>query len=1548
MIGKLKYDDDEYELNAEFQATTIELSDVLEMNEEHAAILLLEATEAAQKLDRAPVATAVIGYHAYRTFLADSLRLLLKIVSDDRHDEGTRTKLRGRLAAIIKVSGESKLGSAYTQKCLSFMSDAERLLNRISEQIQKMITVGQVSSPAQDEVTGLQQQHLSLQHESLGGIVTYLIKLGYTSVEDVEKLLAQLRQLDRWSNLVVHYVPIAIGFFSIYGSAHGTVAHADSRSIHKMLIEALDSNAWPLRQLQGAITVWWLAEYNSWYSDSSDGHGATEDEDTDTEATIRKDALTRALGNGAFQCILSICTSMTSSDWYDPTRIGLITTLLNDAYVLPQESAAISPWLVQLTFEHLELFTFSFIQNMPDTLRSFKMHEEDQRRQYLNTLSMEIPNDVSEPEKHLEMFFVIMSYAYEGRPEAANAFWEDADSNLYGFLQWFSRRVSTPLVGAFCEMFRAISEGEEFANAAHAFLLEAGQAATSRARRMSCLSWEQVFEELIYYATKARDSPMAAAATLNYVASKPKSIDVDEPETPVMLESYLRLISHLCVQSETIRIWLLSQTRCNIIDTVFSLSSMSIQPRIRACAYGVLTGLLAGRTGIINSLVWTALDHWVSIGFPSTRPARVADNSKPSSTITFDTISADFEESSAFLDLLNALITPPHGSELCDSLCFPESLGSSYRMSGIDPYVDLVLGKILARKALSFDQLKSRILCSKIFDFIRVAFDSFNEKLLLLTEKTGQSLDDAIQASSLLVYVQLHPFSRVMEWMFNEKVLTVLFSVAHQDVSEISSALPSTPLNVALLGSVEVMNLIMQLQTTYLDIVRPLLKTQSASRRQPVSNPALASFEDAVSVHLQVITDLAYYAGTSHEELAIPSLRLLKQFSSSRKLNSTPTSKISSQILSNRLVGMLQANNDTDPISRAFGDLLDWDVREIEGGAESPRFRIKFVILDFIEEALKANAEAPGIAHALLGFQCSGSSIFVAADSAFARQTSLFHKIASLGVVYPCAIDGSLEYAFMNLKTKALNIVHILWTARLSSYLVLEALAELPFLGMLWQMTPQVENSTLWQGITYQDETFVFSDAIRVFDCFLRQRQFLYSHMATQLRLLQYEKSVAARTQLLAMAFGTGSAGGNDQQTSNIFDLLDFFEFDVSESIVNIPDTILGDPTLYVSCKATNADGSFRFELELLEQFLTLKMNNLLRTTANMDPGIRDRLINDKADILSYLNGLNNQEAAKMSRISALRSWSDLVIIIVQRCGLDVTERASFAVRALQVIQPKLVLLAGSKTPETHILGYLVSTLVGEVDLESKAVTAGRAGETARERLFDLFRICYGAISNPDTTIGLRESFYSVCCRYLTSITSENATHRTTTMQAIRSAGEPVIETISEDAYSAAGTSSIGALLLLDALARLATEDKSTYIIESLTHNNFIVVLIESISTILKELDRAAKAGKQTPSLTKNPHHPLTPPPLSRYPPPPNILQIQTLPNPNPLIHPPRRHKSILQRLLHRYPHLRPLDRRPRSRSRSGQSRGAIPILHSCSLCTAYRSGYSSHAGPAE
>ena len=463
-------DDVEYSLNDEFKEQTYQLADALALDQVEAFSLLLQGQQVASDLDRSPLACAIIRFHEYRTYLVDSLRLLGELCLDEDLNDGIRDALKSRFDLILKDEATKRVsGSTCTQKCARMMLQIEQWLNRLAEQMQKMIAVGQVSSADHDEVMGIQQHNLTQQHESLGATMTFLIKLKFTSLDDLRKLLGQMRQVDKWNILAIHYVPSLISFFDTFGSSYGISTHAEARTIHRAIVDAIDSNPWPLRQLQAAVTTWWLAEYNSWYFDMPEDHAAIEDEDAEKEEEARSEALTKAIRNGAFQCTLSICSQIKSSDWYDPARLGLIRSLLNDAPVLPFEPASISSYFREMLLEHFDRFTYSFISCMPDQLRKFKSDEEDQRRRFLAGFPTTVQNDIEEPDRHLERFFVIMSYAYEGRPESAAEFWTSSDSILFGFLQWFSQRVSTPIMGAFCEMFRAISEGDDNAAAAHSF-----------------------------------------------------------------------------------------------------------------------------------------------------------------------------------------------------------------------------------------------------------------------------------------------------------------------------------------------------------------------------------------------------------------------------------------------------------------------------------------------------------------------------------------------------------------------------------------------------------------------------------------------------------------------------------------------------------------------------------------------------------------------------------------------------------------------------------------------------------------------------------------------------------------------------------------------------------------------------------------------------------------------------------------------------------------------------------------------------------------------
>ena len=1483
--------------------------------------LLLQGQQSSQDWDRGDISSAIIEFHQYRTNVAESLRLVLKLCLDEGVEEEFRDLIRERLGQILEDRASKRSNSpAYTQKCISALGDIESWLTRLAEQAQRYAAVGQASSPDHDEIISIQQQQLTQQHESLGAVICYLVKLNHTNLDNLRSLLAQLRQIDKWSSVVIHYIPPLISSFNQFGSATGFASHNEARTLFKSLVELRDSNPWHLRDLQAAVIVWLLAEYTSWYFDMPTDHVAIEDEDFEKEEQNRAEVLRRALQDGGFHCTLSVCSQIKSSDWYDPARIELIRSLLHDAPALSFEPAFIAPYFQDLVMEHFGVFSEAFITHMPDTLRGFKFEEEEQRRKLLSGFPNNAQNDTEGSDRHLERFFVIMSYAFEGRTEEASEFWADHDSNLYGFLQWFSARVSTPVIGAFCEMFRAISEGEECAASAHQFLLEGNANDSGRSRRSATLSWTQIFGELEFYASKVKDNPNAGASSSTSFNGKPKPVDIDEPETPAMLECYLRLIAHLCEQSQVVTAWVLDYSSSKIIDTTFLLCNNTVPSRIRASAYRCLTSLLKTSTPEVTNPIWTALDQWVSHGFSLggsiTRPARVTIASTWAEEVTFEAISSNFDEANSFVSLLTRLVSASvKDPNLRDSLPFPEQLGSSYRMPGIDPYVDLVLGRIFATKLPTLDVPQGRILSATVFGFVETCLETFNENLIVLQHRTGLELDNVIDASSLLAYVRFHPFSRVIEWLFNEKAIASMFQIAHQQINDVSSARSDSPLTLALLGCVRTMSMVMDLQSTYLDIVRPLIKTQSSAQRKPVSNPSLASFEDVVSMHLRLITDLAYYSTSGHQDLALASTDLLKKLAMSRKLNTPQAAKTGSRVISNRLIGILQGKNDVDPVAQNMIQLLNFDDQEVFFGESTSYYATKFAILDFVEHTLSVNPTQPSLAHSFLGFACKGTNVDVETGSAFAQHASLFHAILRLSVEYPGVIGDSAVLWASALRAKAARIIYLLWTSPLTSFWILPELQEMDFWTTQWSSTNLVNSNTLWQGVSVQDDSFFFEGGSQTLEHYVKERGYLYALSAAELRLATAEHSSLRKAQMVSTMFGVSIFDGVEEPNAVVFDLLDFLDLS-NENGPGEPHTFLLEGVDLEPFIEVKDEERKEYNVDLLQELFSLKINHMVKIGEIPDQQTEERANQEKYDALAHFTGLNNSLSFEKARHAALSAWSDLVAVLVRNCSDDPSDRASLALQALQTVSPKLEYFATLNRQETHIFAELVQNILNEVEFQSTVLQSGRAGEIASDKLFELFKISLRAIGNPDTGAKLHESFYNICYRYLTSIveTSASSTRRQLGSQTIKAAGEGLIDTVCEDAYGAAGTCSIAALLFLDALARLDVQDNSQYVLESLVRSNFIGVLVETIQEMPRELIRADASSKFSPRTCRfvtamaNRTNSCSPP--SR------LLQSQTLPPTIDIFHPRWRRSSHSFRPPQRHPRLESLHRRSRPRPR--------------------------------
>jgi nuclear pore complex protein Nup205 len=1438
------------------------LADTLEVDQVEAAQYLYWGIQEAQSLDRSGLECAIIRFHEYRSFLAEFLRLAFQLSLDDEFDPAFREVMQNLVKFIFgtKTTASSD-GSNFARKCMATMLDIEDWLNRIAEEVQKWQTLSQTASPAAEEAMGIQQQNLTQQHESIGTILTCIVKGNYAKIEDFRVVLEQAAKVDKWNVLAVHYAPVLIEFCAHYGSTAGNVSFDEAQALHRSIVASIDSKPWPLRNFHAAFVTWWLAEYSSWFVDQP-AAASLSPEEQEREADARSATLTRALRDGAFQCTLSMCSQIKPSDWYDPSRINLIRSLLNDAPVLPFEPASINTYFQEVAMEHFDSFTEAFIANMPDTLRQFKAEGDDQRRRLLAGVQSKGHNGAAEYDRHLERFFVIMSYVYEDRPEAALGIWEDSDGYMYGFLQWFSRKVSTPLMGAFCEMFRSISMGETAAGLAHTFLLDEAPVSASRIRRAACLSWVQMFEELEFYANKVKDGHSATQSSISALNGKPKPVDVDEPETPVMLECYLRLISHLCAQSSIVRQWVWTHPTFRLVDVLFLLCSSTVPSSIRSSTYACLRGLLKVDRVEVHEAIWVSLDQWISNGFVERsnipRPTKIGNTSAWAEELTFEAISNDIEEADSFTCLLQALFSLPSNiGDLKDALSFPEQLGGTYRMAGVEPYIDLVMGKIFANKVPHLERSrKQHALASNVLHLVQTCLQSFNENLIVLAHRSGKNVDELIRASSLLNYILLHPFARVIEWLFNEKVLNALFTVAHQDITEINNAQVNSPLVLSLLRSISVMNLVMDLQATYLDIVRPQVKIQSKGRRQAVINPSLVSFEDSISANLRIVVDLAYYSGSGHEDLALASMELLKKFSMSRKLNVAQPSKFGTRVMINRLVGAVQQHDDVEPIARSMSQTMEFDENELALGADSPGFNIKFAILDFLEKTLATHPERPNMAHALLGFDCTGAFVRVENNSLFAQKQSLFHAIVKLSLEYPSALDGSMQYWMLSIKQKAVDIIRFLWSSKLTSDIVLSELRLLRVMFYQFIEHGPIDADTLWEQITMRDPSFVYLDGAKALVLYLRSRKALYAYSAAALRRAVSEDVALLKAQITSTILGSTITEDIEQPNMSIFDHLDFMELGTHESpagdalaAVGIDDTrIVEDPE--------SKDGR-SFDLKLAEQLISLERNRQRRQGALPDEAAEINFDLQRREALATLNGSNNYIEFVNSRLDALRAWADVVTVLIQNTGLEADDRTALALQALSVISPKLELFAAVNSPEALVFARLVQTLLSQLDFKSSALEAGSTSDVPHDKLFQLFKISLAVIADPSTSMPLRESLYNIAYRYLvcvfdstntqynppsdsmsasTALSAPSIAPHRLSYQTVKNAGDALIDTISDDAYGDDNTTRIAALLLLDALTRLANTDNSKYLVENLVRTNFIVVLVERMREMPSEL----------------------------------------------------------------------------------------------------------------
>ncbi|KAJ2903660.1 nuclear pore complex subunit [Zalerion maritima] len=1490
--GKIKYENEEYQINTNFQEICLQLADFLDLDELQSAKILLDSEADQITLSRPLIECGVVRFHQRRKYLLDCARLLLQLSLDVDLPEAIYDFVKEYVETNILCQpppGAQRLVAQQDKlvpKCLTGIRDIRAMLQKLSERIASQSVVS--GGPPQEFQETLEYTRVSLiqQHELLGIVMWMGVENQHAVYDDLQDFLSLLRKSDKYDNLLAHLFPALGAFVVLFGSPESNKATIqEAKNINTALCKPSDNEPWTLTYLGAAVRAWWITEYGGWYGEN--GTAELPLSEFVQEESLINDKFMEALKDGAFDMILSIAADVQPSEWQDPARSGMRQWLQRKAPSIMGDSVQFSEYYRAALMSQYELFVDSFITNHPDVLRKLRVEEDEQRQ-----LSHDHEQDLN-----LERFLLIISYTYDGRPDAGTAFWDDSESNLAGFMQWASRRASTPLVCAFCEALQSISENEDCATAAHQFLNEKTNQTSGKMRQSLSLTWTQIFKELIFFSNKIRERPSVPQSHVYRGGKGPHEPTESEPESAMMLESYLRLITKLASKSVEPRDFLLKHPDFNLVDVLYQLAGSAIPPRLRACTFNALRSLMTDKLQEDGDLMWTFLDSWMTGGMqvPSgtQRPGGV-QTQHPTALMEsiFAEIGNGFEEPSSFIQFLTSLITPAGTQNaLNDTLPFPENLGSANRQPGIELYVDFVLGHVFSLKSSELeDTHQLRLIRLSCLEFALICLSTFNENLLVIGSETNINVDQAIATSDLSAYIRLHPFARVMEWMFNDKVLQALLSTVHQDAAEVGNSTPDSPIILGILRSVEIISKVLELQDTYLDLVRKHVKIHSAGTgRQEVSNTSYGGFEDGLLNHLSLVVDLGNYCAVGHPELTLACLKLLEKISTSSRIISAWNPGAGRASHRNKAIVALEANDDGEAISGAFSAELTVPL-DVAREEESPNYQIKIYILEFLYACIRATPSQPTIAHLLLGFKCQPSTLSIEPNEAFDGRCSLFHNLLKVLLETPFGDPGTVRYWLVNLKYKIMRVLQALWSSPLSSCIVMAELRENNILFHLLVREMLIESHLPWEGQMPTGPDFLLKSSGLTLIHFLSTRAMTLEYVSRELcGVAQGQLPTLKRKVFDALNGQTIDDNNQPMDLPTIFDLFDFLQDGPWHA---------AEPQ-FDYCKDVNtsalmemdAEGNNIFSVEKAKELLQLKGGEFKSNPQLATADHLAKIEEEEGFFFAYLVYTNRMRQLSAARLRVLRSWTNVLLMMIETSDFKGATKISFLLQALQAVLPSLEQYSADAPEEAYPLAKVAKILLYRIEfmdgdrMASAGSIANGTGAAANggsymgvtgaeereqralgtlisDKLHQLFQVCLQSIGKWAGNGDLRTIYYTICYRYLTAMVDRaeasaqprsaanggSASASTSVVSsflpgggarkallAVHTYGERLLNVVCDDAYGGDATVQTAAMTLLRTLVTSGTALGDNTTIETLNRLNFIGVVVDSLRNIMHE-----------------------------------------------------------------------------------------------------------------
>ncbi|KAH9900648.1 nucleoporin Nup186/Nup192/Nup205 [Xylariomycetidae sp. FL2044] len=1445
LSGKAHIADQEWTLNKEFQDIVLQVADELDLDELEAAMLCLQAETEEAALGRPRKESAIIRFHQQRQLLLSCILSLLELAKEE--EELLVNGLTDDVAGLSQyvsdiILRENRPGAPnstskprFVLACTSAMQGIRTWLDKLAEYQNSAAVLGRASDPQFQEIFEFSRISLIQQHEVLSVILCFAIEKTIALEDDFVDFLRLLKATQKYDATTVHLIPVLGTFITVFGSTEGSGSVEQARKLNEIVYQHTENDTRQLPYLNAATRAWWIAEYSGWYMEDAAG-SALPNIDIEKEDKERAAHFVEALKDGAFDFLLAVAADVTTSEWQDSSRKELRQWLQNRTPYLPHGNVPFSMPLQDQLAAKLEVFVDAFISNMPDVLRTLKK-EEDEQRQAIQGVQQDLD---------LERFLLIIAYTCEGRPELANAFWSDPESNLAGFLQWASRRSTTPLQIVFCDMLQSLADSEENATYAHEFLLDEGHQL-----RKSSITWTHIQKEIQYFANQIREKPVSSqpnAPRGGRFANEPTEM---EPETAMLHESYLKLITKLATQSEAARQYLFKDS---LLKLLFEVISSLVTPRVRAYAFQALGALLCRKNKEQNFHMWDYLECCLTGYFISPASTRIMASSPvppPSSfymEALFSEMSHHLDEASAFIQFLVVLTSLPDGlSRLNDALPFPENLGVSTRTRpGIEPHVDFTLGHMFSMRVQDAqDVAQQRVLRFRCMDFALTCISSFNEDLIVFSTETNLSIDSAIETKDLESYVMLHPFARVMEWMYDSRFIKSLLDTIHQSTADIGKATADSPLMLGVLRAIDTVSRALDLQPTYLDLVRPLMRSQprnpSRSIFTPTSNGAFGSIEDGLMTSMTLLSDLGSYCGVGNPDLTLASLRLLEKIAASPRAISAWESGPPNQGQRNKAIVALDEHGDAEAVAATFIAEFSTPL-DFTRQTESSDYQIKACVLDFLYSCIRATPNRPTIAHLLLGFRCGPATLHIEPRTSFDQRSSLFHALLPVVIEVPVKDEeGVMRTWLINLKYKVMRILKLLWSSPLSAGIVLDELRENDFLFHILLQGLVAQPSPIWDGCEANDPDFLATPAAQGYVDYLSIRAMALEYTTHELCSVSQGQTPALKRRVFDALGGQVIVEGMEPiQVPSVFELKDSLPQE-SLFIASPPDLKAYADVDLRTCLEEDDDGIPVYNINKVQEIILLKRKEADKSRQVALPQDISAMDAEEANLVSYVVYLNRLTQVKSYSLKLLKAWAKLLMVMADCNDFRGTNKVAFNLQTLQAMMPSLERYGTENPSAAYELAKLAKVLLYRLDFATmtSADKESRAVENLMsDKLFQLLQICLKAISKWVGNHELRAIYYSICYRHLTGLVDNGigvGSGVRKTARTIQVFGEKLLNVVCDDAFCGDAACQSAALILLSTLVQLAKQENDNYVVEALNKLNFISILVDSLRDVLQE-----------------------------------------------------------------------------------------------------------------